>query len=428
MKYLVYFFLIWNAFFGWFITGYHSQVGGIVSAVDKIVVSLLLLHLVYSVLTSPQRIIPRTDIGNLLLWFMAISILSWLVNKGPIINAVQFLFSILKPIIIFYWIITFVKDNSVERFTVGLLAFLILLQIPVFLFGFVKLGVQYTGDNARGALNDSIVVGMLMWLGVILQLAYYVTTKRKVYIVGIVVCMALLAITDTKQVTLFLPIAVVILLRQQLHLTFRKIVVIAVVGGGLMYFFYVKAEEAWMNTESQGKFSYEDYNMLDAITASEKVEGYYSAIFELPKELPVPLLGAGPGEYGSYTAMLKRTPLAEKYIMYYDDMFEYTGVLTYRSSGLISIYGDLGIICLVLWLLMYYRVIKMVMNYGMGTRDPSRMAASFLAASSGMLILWDSIVNNIFEGNVFILNFFWILAGAIIANQIREKHTNLASE
>jgi hypothetical protein len=419
MKYLVYFFLVWNVFFAFFEGEYHTEMTGPLSLVDEAITIVLMVHMGLHLLEEKRRIIPKLPFEKQIIIFLVIAVASWVVNAGSAMNAVQFVFSIIKPIIIFTWIITFVHDDSVERFVLKFLAFMIALQIPFFILGFLLQGREYTGDNAKGAVNDSTIVAFLMWLGVIAQLGYFVATRKKAWLGGALVCMVMLAITSTKQVTIFLPIAVVFLLRKQLRLSFKRIVVIAVIGGALLYYAANSVEHIWADVESKGTYSFDQYNMADAIAASEKVQGYYSAIFEVPQELPFPVLGAGPGMYASYTAMLKRTPLAEKYIMYYDDLFEgkNTGTLTYRSSGLIAIFGDLGPIALILWLLIYYKIFMLVLELKGDGRNPRRLAASFLCAASCMVIVWESLVFNIFEGNVFILNFFWILAGGLVAGE-----------
>jgi hypothetical protein len=163
------------------------------------------------------------------------------------------------------------------------------------------------------------------------------------------------------------------------------------------------------------------------IEGSEKVQGYYSAIYELPGELPVPLLGAGPGQYGSFVGMAARTPLSQKYIMYYNDLVPvgFAGTLTYRSSGLIGIYGDIGIIALIIFLSIYISTIKMSVSIAKIIVNPYEKSVVFLATASGILIFIESLLQNIFEGNWFVLNFFWILSGFILARYRDKKVVNI---
>jgi hypothetical protein len=429
MQYLVYFFLAWNAFWAFFEGEYHTALTGPLSLVDETITIVLMIHLATHMIEQRRRLVPKLPFEREFILFLLVAFASWAVNMGSVMNAVQFIFSIIKQIIIFTWIVTFVRDDSLERWVLRFLGFMIALQVPFFILGFLMHGREYTGDNAKGAVNDSTIVAFLTWLGVIAQLGYYVATRKKRWIAGILLCITLLAITSTKQVTIFLPIAVIYLLRKQLGLSFKRILAFAAVGGVVLYFLTNSVEHTWADVESKGTYSYDDYDISDAISASEKIKGYNSALFEVPLELPFPLLGAGPGMYASYTAMTKRTPLAEKYIMYYDDLFEgkNTGTLTYRSSGLIAIFGDLGPIALVLWLMIYYKMFKLSMSLKGDEKNPQHLAASFVCAASCMLIVWESLVLNIFEGNVFILNFFWILCGGIVAAE-RGQNTGIRGE
>jgi hypothetical protein len=203
-------------------------------------------------------------------------------------------------------------------------------------------------------------------------------------------------------------------------LTIRKIAIFAsiLIVIGFALFNYV--ETVWVR---EWGVEHDDDDYYAAIEGSEKIQGYYSAIYELPDELPIPLLGAGPGQYGSYVGMAARTPLSEKYIMYYNDLIPegYGGTLTYRSSGLIGIYGDIGILGLIIFLSIYISAIKISTTFSKLTTSPFDSTIAFLATASGILIIAESLFQNIFEGNWFILNYFWILSGCIFVKPTLKK-------
>jgi hypothetical protein len=159
-----------------------------------------------------------------------------------------------------------------------------------------------------------------------------------------------------------------------------------------------------------------EVNLYDYLDESEKFFGYYSLLYELPLEIKHPVLwGAGPGIYGSYVAMNARTPLSQKYIMYYRDQVPegLGGTLAYRSSSIIGFWGDIGLVGLILILVIYlyqtfHRANKM--------KALSRPVLYNLIIACGFLLLAQSFILNVFEGNTFTLNLFWILCGLSAAN------------
>lgn len=422
MKYVIFFYLAWSSVAEYFIKNV-PQLSGLLSWVDEVLALVLLLHLLLTVVTSAERSIPSSFVGKPLLGILIICIFSFLVNRGSIVNALQFVFSISKPFILFYWILTFADDDSIERFAVKFLVFLIALQVPFFLYGILTKGSGYVGDFATGATitGDAFQTAVYMWLGVILCIARYSERRKKRYIAFGMACMIMLVITSTRQVTLLLPIVVLVLLWQQLRLTLLRLIVVTSLGTVVLFFFFQNMESKWAELGGGGQIDFQNFAVLDMLESSQKIQGYYSALFEVPDEIPVPLLGAGPGEYASFTAMYSRTPLARKYIMdYWDSLPEnMEGTLAYASSGIIAIFGDIGIVSLILLLYIYFKVFRVAGARRALPPPTADRGTTFLILSSCLLILSESLLQNIFEGNWFLLNFFWILAGSAVANRLR---------
>jgi hypothetical protein len=284
----------------------------------------------------------------------------------------------------------------------------------------------YIADNATGATitGDAFQVAVYMWLGIIFSFIFYILTKKKIYIIYTLVCLILLIITSTKQLTFILPVILFFLLRNQLKIKLKYIIIVFIVVISGAFLLYSKVEGRWSNNFGT---DYSQLNMADFVTGSEKVQGYYSAIFDLPKELPVPLLGAGPGEYGSYVAMNARTLLSEKYIMYFNDLIPagLGGTLSYRSSSLIALWGDSGIFCLILYIMIYIVVLRKLFQFANKTTDPFYKCLALVASAAGIAVLLESVLLNIFEGNWFILNFFWILSGSVLAKQLNKGNIEI---
>lgn len=313
MIYIVYFYIAWSSIAEYFIK---SNVPA-VSFIDECLALALLVHLVIGKVPNTTPSVPITKRTFVIL---GISFVSMIVNFASPVGAIQFVLSIMKPIILFYWVVKFIHDDRLMKFATNYLFFLIFLQVPFVLFGLTTLGIAgYSGDYATGATitGDAHQVGIYMWLGIILNIALYFTSKRKKYLIFLGLCFSILFLTSTKQITAILPFVIILLLRLQLRITITKIAffvsILLVMGFAL--FTYV--ETIWVRVYGVEQ---QDQDYYAAVEGSEKIQGYYSAIYELPDELPIPLLGAGPGQYGSYVGMNARTLLSEKYIMSYNDL------------------------------------------------------------------------------------------------------------
>jgi hypothetical protein len=423
MIYLVYFYLFWSSIAEFIIK--KSSIS-VLSYVDETIVIILTFHLIIYRISEGKKLIPKISMKTYSVIFVLISFLSVIVNRSTLSLGALYLFSLFKPILLFFWIITFSKDDRLSNFTFRLLAFLIVIQLPFFLYGLAVRRFGYIADNATGATitGDAFQVAVYMWLGIIFSFIFYILTKKKIYIIYTLVCLILLIITSTKQLTFILPVILFFLLRNQLKIKLKYIIIVFIVVISGAFLLYSKVEGRWSNNFGT---DYSQLNMADFVTGSEKVQGYYSAIFDLPKELPVPLLGAGPGEYGSYVAMNARTLLSEKYIMYFNDLIPagLGGTLSYRSSSLIALWGDSGIFCLILYIMIYIVVLRKLFQFANKTTDPFYKCLALVASAAGIAVLLESVLLNIFEGNWFILNFFWILSGSVLAKQLNKGNIEI---
>jgi len=118
--------------------------------------------------------------------------------------------------------------------------------------------------------------------------------------------------------------------------------------------------------------------------------------------------------YVYYVAMEYRKPLYQEYIMYYYDLIPegLGGSLAYRSSSIIAFWGDIGLVGLIIILVIYFFQIR-------------KSAASFkgnnpvlfnLVIGLGVLMIVQSFILNVFEGNSFTMNLFWIICGISAAS------------
>ena len=418
MTALVYIYLAWSA-----AAKYFSDFGVIGQFLNGLIALIPLLLLADIVIYRGEGLLPHDT--RRIIWaimtVVALSGLSLLFNGSPIINAVKFLYSILRVMVIFFWIIVSRKSEEISRFTLGFVQFLAVLQIPFFIFGFITKGGTYVGDNAMGAVvtGGAYEVATYMFFGILAAIGFYQARKAKIYAAYAVGCLIILLVTSTKQIALLTPFIVFFILYRFERIKIVKSVILVLVVGALFDFGYRLAEFQWGQVigEMAGPSEYvEPTPFLDMLTTTEKAQGYYDAFVTVPSQLPVPMLGAGPGNYASYTAMNARTPLAETYINSYlatipEGMF---GTMVSRTSGIISIYGDIGPIGLLILIYIYWSVFRLVGQRGWRWLDAHSRAMAFIAVGAGLLLLAESVLLNVFEGNSILLNLFWISSATII--------------
>ena len=103
-----------------------------------------------------------------------------------------------------------------------------------------------------------------------------------------------------------------------------------------------------------------------------KGQGYVDVIVNAPKDLPYPILGAGPGNFGSAVGRTYLRPLAEKYINYvatattsyeYITLSEGSSITGYPQAGVLALWSELGPLgCILYWGLHVYAMIWVVRN------------------------------------------------------------------
>jgi|GEM_PF-5500114 len=409
MRYLIILVLLWSA-----VSDFFASRLPVLGNVDELMVLILAIHIIIdAIVKAPRRKNKplRFSITDLLI----ISVLGWavgsfIVNMSSITQLFLFLFSISKGFIIFYWIRKFLTDGRIFDDIIVIIRWLIGIQIPFFIIGLALQGGGYFGDNAVGAIitGDASSVATFFWLGIIYYLARFEQKKDKKYLLYVLGLLCLLIVTSTKQLTLLLPLVLIFLYGRRLLAVKFKQLAFGLLGLAGVLVLYSTVEKRWMLNYGVDA---SDSSLLDYMNESEKLLGYYSLLYELPNEISHPIAwGAGPGMYGTYVAMNARAPLSQKYIMYYYDLIPdgLGGSLAYRSSSVIGFWGDIGLIGLLLVIAVYLYQTFYTANR---LKDPALKPLHHLVVACGLLLVGQSFILNVFEGNSFALNLFWILCG-----------------
>lgn len=418
MRYFIIFLLTWSAIGEFF----SSRVPAL-SIVDELIVLVFLLHLVIDVIAKAHRTRRKLVLSPLPVLIIALIVWSTgslVVNGSSFSQYFKFLLSISKGFVVFYWIKKFIVEEQLVQQIISVVKWLILIQIPFFIIGLIVQRTGYLGDNAVGAFitGDASAVGTLFWLGIMVCLGKYETNRKKHYLYYAFALALLLIVTSTKQLTILLPIVLAYLYIRRIKIANFRFAVFAIGGIITAVMVYNSVEKSWMANYGVDT---SEASLLDYVDESEKLLGYYSLLYELPDEVKHPVMwGAGPGMYGSYVAMNARAPLSQKYIMSYYDLIPegLGGTLAYRSSSVIGFWGDIGLVGLILIFLIY---LYQVFHLGKGLKMVQQPVAYNLLIATGFLLTAQSFILNVFEGNTFTLNLFWILCGISAANIFVKK-------
>jgi hypothetical protein len=401
----------------------------VLNFIDEVIVLIFLLHLLIDSIANAHNKNKKISlttfpllICGLIIWTTG----SLFVNGSTFTQYFKFLLSISKGFIVFYWIKNFVTEERILTELVTIIKWLILIQVPFFIIGLLVQRTGYFGDNAVGAFitGDASAVGTFFWLGIIICLGKYDTIRKRKYLYYALILALLLIITSTKQLTILLPVVLAYLYIRRIKITNFKFAIFSITGIFAAVMLYNTVEKSWM-AKNYGVDASET-NLLDYVDESEKLLGYYSLLYELPDEIKHPVMwGAGPGMYGSYVAMNARAPLSQKYIMSYFDLIPdgMGGSLAYRSSSIIGFWGDIGLIGLIHIFLIY---LYQIFHCGKRLKAINQFVAYNLLTATGFLLIAQSFILNVFEGNSFTLNLFWILCGISAANILRKNEKSLS--
>ena len=431
MTSLVYIYLVWSAI-AKFVPALGSA-GQFVDGAVALIPLVLLVDMVFyrkALRFSPYVIRILWAIGAVIV----VSGLSMVINRSPSLNGIRFLYSILRIILAFLWIITSGQGEEISHFTLRFLQFLVVLQIPFFIYGFLSNGRSYVGDLATGAIitGGAYEVATYMFFGSLVAIGMFRVTRERKYLWYTVGSLLLLLVTSTKQIAILTPFVILFILYRFERVRVARLLVLVIVGGMIFLLGYHVVEIQWglvQESLSGSSDEGEPLSFVEVLAASEKAQGYYDAFVTVPGQLPFPLLGAGPGNYASFTAMNAKTPLAEAYINTYLERIPegFFGTLVSRTSGVISLYGDIGPIGLVLMFFIYSSVLHNVGKVGWISVDLESRALAFVGVGAGLLLFAESILLNVFEGNSILLTVFWVASGSILSCHHHRNHTEAVS-
>lgn len=271
--------------------------------------------------------------------FCLIAAMSWYVNGRPsLFTAAQVTMIMLKSYIIWYFCrltCTFEDERQFSRWAWIYIAYAFIQYFYNILWqrGFWPRwhpdfsGGVFGPDGTGGAhiVGYISVFALLLLGGWWISVGNRVAARRRFWagICAVVIAYNFIFMTDTKHALLIFPAAAILLvMHPKLSMRMRMR---ALMTGLLFIFFSV----VYFILSTGGV---ELRRTWEQMRNSPKGEIMYAVTRDFSYLVPYPLLGAGPGRFGSPQGVAARSPLARRYIIPEVDALRRTQ-LTYRNSG-----------------------------------------------------------------------------------------------
>lgn len=423
---------IYSLIISLYILPYFIQVAGIFPSaiasyfryLDDLMVLFALVHLVIIVFRNGSITAPA---GKYVGLFFVIFLLSFFANRPPLTSGFNFIFSFLKPIIIFYYVI---NVKVFERDYKNIFLTLVLIGIIQMLFNlgwlleinpFPNPDKFPSPDFAIGTFgreSSRAVANYLALLSLSLIVVFYAYVRKKLIILLVFFFLIGIFLAESKTTVGLYFISVIITLVAILRVKVLKMILFGVLFTIVTFIIMIRLEPELVDL-------YRLYAKLET-SDQPKIIAYENILFKLGDEVPILALGAGPGMYGSTIAIKNQTPLAMKYVinpLFYGTNtflldrvkglgFGFEGIGFQRTTGFVGIAGDIGIFGLIVYLMIYLKGFKIAYFFGKEVSDKYLKSVS-LSISAGMIyILLYNIFNDLFSD--FNITFpIWFFLGVI---------------
>lgn len=270
--------------------------------------------------------------------FLGLSALSWYVNGKPSIPVtIVVVFVLLKPFILWYYCrLCFPGQPAKSIWSIAeLYIYFAAAQLLYNCLWHRSLWLRYHPDTSGGVFGPDAfaahfvgyisVFALFLLAGWWLGVGHRASKPKRIFmsIMGIMILYDLVFMTDTKHVLIFAPIAFS-------PLFFHKMF------SARVRFFFLLAISAFILAAGTwffmlfGRIDFRSYGQK--FVDSPKGDFYRAVTTDFTYLVPYPLLGAGPGRFGSAQAIDTKPPLARRYIIPYVDEL-HRSMLSHGATG-----------------------------------------------------------------------------------------------
>ncbi len=429
---MYWFYALWSPF----LLNYISFIRELRYIDEVITVSMLVVLVIHILLREPSFIEYRSFLRPLFVMLFLL-VLSAFANRVPKLNVVKFTLTYCRFAVLFLYAGYFLGNNGSRMVYITMIVtFLMQIALNV---GWL-LGISFLPNLALGGPDFAVGTGVSANNIAYFMIVFFVLE------LSFLTCQYSSQIMESRKGT-FVTLVFMVLALFQLVLTFTLhayILLIPVVG--FFIFFFTKGRYKFrivvaiimcipfvplvLRVPVTGRsIRIDEVLTVDAIKKrvddvkyGAKGTMYRNVFYHAMKDLPFPVLGAGPGNFASSTAMDSNRPLTERYIPLtfinmYGATVVYRGSITsYPNAGYTAIWGDLGPLGFIFYwglhLLVVGRVWRQIKMEEYETFYQHVLALAFIPCMFlylGLNLLLD------FASLLYVSNGIWIWAAAVWA-------------
>jgi len=330
------------------ILGLPETIKVVVGGVDEIIWFIFFIVILLRKFNSEKWEVTTTNLELPALIFFCVGITSTLINKTSIIWSTISIILALKGIFI-YWISKNLKysANDIIIFYTNLLKFLVV----VFIIGLLQyIGVEIPLIPQRFRLGVNIatsifghhaIFGFVMAVGFSLATGIYLSTRNKKWTMLVITFLTGIILSSVRKSLLGTLFGVLFVMLNYRRLKINKKDIYASLFALIVFFgsFYSRFSNIIEGTKSE---------YVSHAEINPRLWLYYGAYKILQKK---PFLGEGPGTYGSYISVLKKSKIYAKYGINILDVYKTDTYWPYIMGE----YGILGFISIITILLLLFK-------------------------------------------------------------------------
>ncbi|MBU1694364.1 MAG: hypothetical protein KKC51_10430, partial [Verrucomicrobia bacterium] len=357
-QFLMVMFLYYGFMANGLLLGFYSLPIPMVGILDE---AILAVPMAIIVMKAVHRQLPRhATIFPVV--YVALAVLSAWVNHAPNVGALRVILTYGKFYIFWYFARAIGPWSAREkRMWFVVLMLFVLLQFGFNVFWQKGLTPRMSVDSSIGTVGSAHYVGYLATVALFLLAGWLASmpSPRPKRLVALALGIALLNgynlifMTDTKHVLFFMPFAALPFL---FYPRYPAPVRMALGVGGAVFLI-----ASWIYFALfTSLLEFRPSAIWRSIKYSGKGEVFRTLVYRLPEDIPVYLLGAGPGNFCSSVGLFSFRPLSNKYVLpYVITAFRSRGLRAEASiagraqSSLYTLWGEFGPINAIAYLLFW---------------------------------------------------------------------------
>ena len=381
--------------------------------IDEMFLTCLFLAFVLKVFVRSIRF-KVTIFDIILTTFVLFGILSFVVNKSPLLNAIMSFRYYFQYVILYYVISYFDFKTSFKYFIVLLMLALSLIQVPLQIYQYFtwtpSLLVTNHADAAYGTLSfgSANILGMLMLTFAFLTAKVQLDISNRVKYIIIITLFLGMVLAHSKVSYIFLFLLILFQYKTKLFNlnSIRILIVSTVLSAFLIYF------ATFISDDVKYILSFEGISQLFVNQITDKDGGgrimYFLLTLVLLEQYSFsPFVGLGPGTYASYAGITLNAPYVTNIL---GVSLEKRGTrFDSEITGMIGEYGYIGIIVFTMLIFSLYARASIVVKSGATPFDRS-FAGWFQFFV--FIFFFGGFINGLWQAQFFAVN-FWVSAGII---------------